>query len=215
MSKVVTTTELIKLLQISGSTFKRRYTEIVEDYLPYFWNFKVSYKGRSVLYNVEEEYGELQPLPRKTKNIKDFYVQKTDKIIESNPWNTGSNIARWVVATDNKFNHKEGTAANYIRPILKEEYNLSDERRWSEIDYEKYTYEPITQEQEKYLKELFEKYLGGEQIGNIIAERDAGYISKEQAYDKMEGNYNDAMKAFKEKYGFRPIKIGKYEKKAF
>jgi hypothetical protein len=61
-------------------------------------------------------------LPRKTalKEIKAFYSEKTDDLININPWNTGANIARQIIAKDNRYDHKEGTAANYVRPILKE-----------------------------------------------------------------------------------------------
>lgn len=57
--------------------------------------------------------------------------------------------------------------------------------------------------------------MGEENIANIIAEEEAGYKTKEEAYKSIKGFYNDAMEAFKIRYGFRPYKVGEYMKKAF
>ena len=163
-----------------------------------------------------EQYAEYEPLPRKgkAKEINDFYEKETDRIVERNPWNTGSNIAREIVSTKNKYDHAEGTAANYVRPILKNNYNVSLEKEWRKPNYEMFMYEALSEEELNYLKEMFNKYMGKKDadLANIIAAQEAGYCTKEEAFDTVKGWYNGAMDAFVEKYGYRPIKVGKYEK---
>ena len=87
------------------------------------------------------------PRKGKGKEIKEYYTDETDKIVERNPWNTGSNIAREIVSKKNKYNHAEGTAANYVRPILKNNYNISLEKEWRKPNYETFVYEVLTDEE--------------------------------------------------------------------
>ena len=211
-----TTKEVQQKLNVSRDTWKRRYEEILE-YLRLYWDYDIMPKGRSNVFVVNEEYAPLEALPRKTKSLemKEFYKEETDKIVQVNPWNSGANIARQIISKDNKYDHKEGTATNYVRPILKEEYTVSEDRKWMRLEYSTFRYVELSEEEAEYLKELFTKHLGKASIADIIASEEAGYISKEIAYGKIKGSYNDAMEEFMERYGFRPIKIGKYEKSAF
>ena len=206
------TREVQQMLGVSRETWKRRYNEILE-YLGLYWDYDIVPKGRSNSFEVKEEYAPLEPLPRKTKSIemKQFYKEETDKIVKYNPWNSGANIARQIIAKENKYEHKEGTATNYVRPVLKEGYVVSEDRKWMRLDYGRFKYEELSEEQVEYLKGLFTKYLGKVDIADILASEEAGYISKEMAYSQIKGNYNMAMEEFVDRYGFRPIKIGKYE----
>lgn len=214
--KKYNTKEVQSLLGISKDTWKRRYEEI-QEYLKLYWDYQTKEEGRCNYYIIIKEYGELQPLPRKKKSqeMKQFYAKETEHIIQYKPRNTGVNIAREIVDKNNKYSHAEGTAANYIRPILKEEYMVSDKKEWCCVNYDKYTYEPLTEKQLVYLKQLFQQYMGEESIANIVAEQEAGYRTKEEAFNSIKGLYNDAMEAFKEQYGFRPYKVGEYAKRAF
>ena len=203
-------------LGVSPVTWKRRYDEILE-YLRLYWDYELIQEGRSNVFVVNEEFAPLEKLPRKTKSVemKEFYREQTDRIVQVNPWNSGANIARQIISKDNKYDHKEGTATNYVRPILKEEDTVSEDRKWMRLEYSTFRYVELSEEEVEYLKELFTKHLGKASIADIIASEEAGYISKEAAYGKIKGSYNDAMEEFMERYGFRPIKIGKYEKSAF
>lgn len=214
--KKYSTKEVQDKLQISKDTWKRRREEILE-YLKGFWVYEIVTEGRCNCFVVYNETEDLKPLPRKTalKEIKAFYSEKTDDLINNNPWNTGANIARQIIAKDNRYDHKEGTAANYVRPILKEEYTITEHKEWHKPNYITFVYEPLEEEEKEYLNELFKKYmhrLSSESIIEAIAAEDAGYCTKEEAYDQIKGTYNQVMNEFKEKYGYRPIKIGKYEK---
>lgn len=61
---------------------------------------------------------------------------------------------------------------------------------------------------------MFNKYMGKRDIElvDIIAAQEAGYCTKEEAFDRVKGWYNGAMNAFVERFGYRPIKVGKYER---
>jgi hypothetical protein len=76
--------------------------------------------------------------------------------IESSPWNTGSNIARNIIAKGgNIFGHTEGTLTNYIRFILKEKFISPDaESRWMRQSGDKLRYEPLTGEEEEAFREI-------------------------------------------------------------
>lgn len=210
------TQELCQLLHISRDTLKRRKTEVL-DYLSLFWDFEVITEGRANYYVVKEEYSELIPMPRKTKakEIKQFYSDETHRIIDKKPWNSGTNIAREICATRNVFEHSEKTASDYVRPVLKGDYEIADEKRWMRINYLTFSYEPLSEEEVNYLKMLFKKYIGrdAEVIADIISEQRNGYLSKEEAYDKINNTYDAAIDKFMERYGFRPIKVAKYELK--
>ena len=214
MTKQYTTKEVQDLLQISKDTWKRRKEEILE-YLEKYWEYEVKQEGRRNIFIVQEEYSELQPLPRKSKTeeMEKFYAGETDNIIQHNPWNTGANIAREITATNNKYNHAEGTAANYVRPILKADYIIAEAKEWRKPNYSTFVYEEMSSEELEYLSYVFEKYLSQKNIIDTLAEEDAGYISKDVAYSCLKGMYNKAMDDFKQRYGYRPYKVGKYEKK--
>lgn len=209
--------EIQKLLNISVDTWKRRREEIISEYLPQFWSFEIKQQGRMMIFQVLEEYAPLEPLPRKGKKpeVIQFYTQKTEAIVEVKPHNTGSNISREIFATDNKYNHAERTIANYVRPILKENYTVA-EKIWAETDYANYEYCPLNQEQLEYLKDKFRLYLGQNSmmIADALADHESGFILASEAIERMSKPYNNAMDDFIARYGFRPIKVGKYERNA-
>jgi len=213
--KTYTLDELKKVLNISKRQWDERKEELLE-YFKMFFVYEITMKGRSYNFHIKEIITEYEPLPRKTKmeEIVKFYEQEVDHILQYKPRNTGSNLAREIVAKNNKQNHKEGTAANYIRPYLKANYTVSD-REWCVIDYDTFTYEPIPADALAELKKLFNIYLSSEVVADAIADAEAGYSTKEEAYNKLKGNYNDALTAFKDKYGYRPYKAGELKKNAW
>lgn len=78
-----------------------------------------------------------------------------------------------------------------------------------------YSYDKITEEQLKYLNSQFTTYLNSESIADAIADTEAGYTTKEETYECLKGNYDKAIKVFKDKYGFRPYKAGELIKNAW
>lgn len=107
-----------------------------------------------------------------------------------------------TLSKNNKYSHKKGTAENYIRPYLKENYEIEN-REWCYIDCEHFSYAKIADEL-KYLNQQFSKYLDSNQTAKIIGDQKSGYISKEETYSKLE-KYELAIEAFIDKYGFRPL----------
>ena len=211
-----TTKEVQEMLGISSDTWRRRLDEILE-FLKQFWDYEIIPYKRSSLFIVKRVYGEVPKLPRKTriKEIKEFYRQETENVIKINPWNTGTNVARTILSYSNPYEHKQDTGSRYVRPILKEEYSLSSERKWCELDYKHNLYIPISNEQEEFLRTMFRLYLSDDKTAEIIAAQEAGYITKDEVLTALFGNYNSAMEKFVERYGFRPIKVGEYIKNAF
>lgn len=195
--------------------WEERKEELLE-YMKMYFNYEITLKGRSYQFHIKEQYQEYEPMPRKTRmpEIKAFYEQEAEHILTYKPRNTGANLAREIIDKNNKYNHAVGTAANYIKPFLKKNYEVG-EREWCQINYDTYSYDKISAEQLKSLNELFNKYLSSNAMANAIADQEAGYTTKEEAYERLKVYYNDAMLAFKEKYGFRPYKAGELIKKAW
>lgn len=135
--------------------------------------------------------------------------------------NTGNNIARVmcnnVLSPAKQYNHTEDTAARYIRPILKSDF-IKKMSRWCAIDYTTNQYIPLEIEQLDYLMRLFrgeientkESYKLSQEMMEIMADADAGNISKEEMKEKTVDTawklYNVKIEQFKKKYGFRPYK---------
>ena len=217
--KKYSTEELKQVLKISKRAWETRKEEVIE-YIGYYFDFEVNREGSSIYYHVKEQYEDWVGIPRKSnsKEIKEFYKEETHKIVDYQPWNTGSNVARRILERRNKYNHAEKTAACYVRPVLKEDYMvIKEEGKWMETDYYKNDYVEITEEQEKYLKDLFAQHKSNN--FDIIADVEAGVINREEAgvqlYEKEKYSYDKVMALFKERYGFRPYKVPKYQAKAF
>ena len=213
--KIYTLAELKEVLKISKRQWEERKEEVLE-YMKVFFDYEITLKGRSYQFNIKKQYCEYEPLPRKTKSpeIQAFYKQETDHIVQYKKRNTGSNIAREIVSKNNKYNHAVSTATHYICPYLKKNYEV-EEREWCEINYEKFSYDKISEEQLNFLNSQFKKYFNSEIIANAIADQEAGYTTKEEAYEKLKARYHEVMDVFRHKYGFRPYKAGELIKKAW
>lgn len=213
--KIYTLDELKKALHISKRMWEERKEELL-DYMKLFFNYEITLKGRSYQFHIKEQYQEYEPMPRKSKTpeIQAFYEQEAEHILTYKPRNTGANLAREIIDKNNKYHHAVGTAANYIKPFLKKNYEIG-EREWCQINYETYSYDKISDEQLKCLNNLFNKYLSSNAVADAIADQEAGYTTKEEAYECLKSHYNSAMLAFKEQYGFRPYKAGELIKKAW
>lgn len=208
--------EFCKQLGISDNQADRRLDELLE-WLKIFFDYEfIKGSGTPHIITIKEQYCEYEPLPRKNKapEIIAFYGNEVDHILQYKPRNTGSNLAREIVAKNNKYNHKEGTAVHYIRPYLKENYEI-DKREWCYIDYEHFSYDKIDPAQLKYLNQQFVKYLDSAYVAEVMGDQKSGYISKEEAYDKLDNRYEAAIQAFIDKYGFRPYRAGDLIKEAW
>lgn len=213
--RTYTLTELKDILHISKRAWEERKSEVLE-WMKLFFDYEITLKGRSYQFHIKQQLLEYEPFPKKKDiaEIKAFYERETDHILQYKPRNTGANLAREINAKNNQYNHKAGTIANYIRPYLKAKYEVGD-KEWCKINYVDYCYEPISEEERKYLSDLFNSYLSSATAADIIGDVEAGYINQEEGYARLKQRYNDAMTAFKEEYGFRPYKAGYLKRKAW
>jgi len=90
-------------------------------------------------------------------------------------------------------------------------------KKWCKINYETNTYEPLEEEQIRYLIELFKDKDLSQTILDVTASYKSGNISKIEFREKVsvaaEKTYDKIMQVFKKKYGFRPQKVSKWEEK--
>ena len=205
--------ELRKALKIPEKQWERRRDDLLE-YFKLFFDYSYSFKGRSYVFDIKEQYAEYEPIPRKSqfKEIYGFYANEVDNILQMKPRNTGSNLAREICDTNNQYNHQESTAASYIRPYLKENYVVCD-KAWCRIDYENYTYLPIGNDELTELHRLFETYLNSKDTAEILSSVEAGYDTKDGAILKLRDRYLTAISRFKNKFGYRPYKAGELRRK--
>ena len=221
--KAYETKELMSVLGITRSSWGRRKEEYL-DWFKLFFDYDIVIQGEKRVYIIKEIFGEYEPLPRKKKSIevKEYYVQETSKIVKQEPTNTGSNIARNIVAVNNKYDHKEGTASVYVRSILKEGYRV-DGKIWCKRTEDGLHYEPINEEQIAYLNECITQQFKDDKVQeyavDMYTDYEAGLITKKdfnEAIGSMTGMaFLSAMDRFILKYGFRPMKIPMWVEGAF
>lgn len=124
--------EFCQELNIPMNQAERRLNELL-DWLKIFFDYDfIKGKGTPHIITIKEQYCEYEPLLKKASKVPEmtaFYEQETDHIIQYKPRNSGSNIARQIVYHNNKYNHAEGTIANYIRPYLRAAYYI-DDKQW-------------------------------------------------------------------------------------
>ena len=171
-------------------------------------------RGRSYIFIIKAQYSEYESMFGKDKaeRIQAFYIKKTDEILDYKPRSTRANIAREIEQTDNKYNHATGTMENYIRSYLKANYCVDDKQQ-CEFNYKNCSYDVILEEQLRYLDKQFEKYLSSRKVANLIADKEAGYLTKEEFCLRLDDRYLEALMQFKKKYGFKLYKAGELRKR--
>lgn len=206
-----------QLFHISAKTFSNKRQEYL-DYLSQYYIYEL--QGRKIILKQEIKPFETRMKVRESKKEQNtaIYRDLTHKIIFHKPLNSGSNIAREIDQSPMKpiENHKQSTIENYIRPILKEDFEVIS-KKWSRINYETNEYEPLTHEQSMYLYQLFRSKDLSEEIMDITADYKAGNISKQEFTAKVgkvsEFSYDKAIQDFKKKFGFRPFKASNWQEK--
>ena len=208
------------LFHIKATTFRSKKKEYLE-YLKQYYEFEE--KGKKIILLKQLKPFETRMKKRTDNQIKkeQQYREATHKVISEQPLNTGSNIARImcnnVLSPAYQYKHTEDTAARYVRHSLKEDF-IKKMSRWCSIDYATNQYIPLESEQLDYLMKLFRGQIDSsnqskilsQEIMDIIADADAGNISKaemkEKTVDAAWKLYDLRMKEFKKKFGFRPYK---------
>ena len=218
-----TTKEFKEVTGVSKKHWETNKKEFLE-YCSKFFKFTQYRRGRVFCYNVTEILEEWKPYPGK-KNVemmKKFYEEETCRIIEKQPRNTGSNVARILIAEDrNPYIHQERTMTHYIRPCLKNNFSTeSEDRAWCELIKEENVYRELTKEELDYLyEECFEKAaFTKKEMMDAIADMKAGTISEEEAgiavVAYLVGPFETSIDKFKKKYKFRPIRVPLWKAKS-
>lgn len=215
VNQIYTTEQLKKELSITKRSWDTRREELLE-YFKLFFDYEIINKGRSRCYKILNVYTDYEPLPkkRKTTEIMAFYKEKTAEIVDKQPLNTGSNIARIIVETDNKYDHAELTATRYVRPVINEEYDKTT-RQWCFINYQTQEYEPLTKEQLNYLQECFcSKGASQQELSEEMLYLDA-FLNNEIGYNEIANllitnkktAFERAIEKFQSKYDRRPMSV--------
>lgn len=155
-----TLSEFKTILHITKWQWEEKKEELLE-HLKIYFNYEITRVGRGYCVEVFEQYAEYEPLTRKNsvKEMSNYYYECTKEEVKEQPWNTGSNIARNIIAKDkNVYEHAEGTIGNYVRPIVKEKFTSpNSETQWMKASKDGLSYEPLTEEELAYLKTLLEQ----------------------------------------------------------
>lgn len=212
--KDYTLNELKQVLNISARQWEEKRSELLE-HLKLYFDYEITKIGRSYNIRIIEQYAEYEPLPRKskTKEMTDYYYECTKEEVKEQPWNTGSNIARNIIAKDkNVYEHAEGTITNYVRPIVKEKFTSPNpDAQWMKLAEDKLSYIPLTEEELDYLQHLFDTNNVNNNKAKIMSLYKSKQISKreasEQIFNLTEGWYGTIMQNFKAKYKFVPITV--------
>lgn len=218
--------ELLDTLKITKYQWETRREEVLDN-LSDACDFElVHLSGRhKSCFKIKEIYGEYQPLLRKNiysrerKNAmyKNFVVKEIEKGSEGHVegvLETTANLARKSLDDKeiSKLNHAQGTSENYIRPVLKSNLFNKGDKVWARLFSDNH-YEAISEEQLAFLTGLF-KEANIEKVVDTFSEYQSGNLSKEEAKELIFGEvghkYCAVMSLFKNKYGFRPIKVSYY-----
>lgn len=223
LGKKYTTEEFKSILGVGRKTWDGRREELLEHCKDYF-DFKVVSEGRYKYYIITKIIADYEPLPRRSKTAEknSFYSEKVETIIKQQPLNTGSNIGRIIVKEDNKFGHKEGTAAKRSRDVLRKDYQKIT-LKWCFLDKVNNIYQPLNEEELEYLFEGFKNHKSSENKEMFI-EKLMGFVDayfndeitedtfQDQCKLQMFTAYEYAMERFIKKYGRRPMCVPIYKK---
>lgn len=209
-----------QLFHVTPNTFSKSRKDYLQ-HLKEYYLFEEKGKKIILLKQLKPFETRMQKRQETTKVKEEEYREATHKVIAEQPLNTGSNIARImcnnVLSPAFHYKHTEDTAARYVRCSLKEDF-VKKMSRWCSIDYNTNEYIPLKNEEFDYLMQLFrgqidndkESKILSQEIMDIIADADAGNISKAEMKEKTADTawklYNLRMEQFKKKFGFRPYK---------
>lgn len=176
---------------------------------------------------ITEVYSDYVPIGRKKnetnkeQKLKDYSMFALEQIVII-PLNSVANIARCAAvdpALDEAYHLMPKSIEKYIRPFVRSDKVKIIEKCWVILKDDRYI--PLTAEQEEFLKQMFnqEGKECGKDVLDAIADWKSGLLSQEEAqkivFSKGENKYKVIMQAFKERYGYMPIKVPHLELNAF
>ena len=230
VGKTYSTKEMIQLFGVSESTWSHGGKNKLLDNFKQYYDYDVSYEGRSTFYHITKQYGEYdKPLRKNDSKKRDaIYSEEIIKVIKKDRVQTAKNVSRIIKDTDPiaEFNHKESTVYENTRLRMREMFGANMisggtiggmlDKVWCGLDRQTNTYFPLSDKLYEDFKEMMstERKETIEPELELYSDFENGLIEKEEFYKSVaEINFRaflTAQETFKEKYGYRPIKVPVY-----
>lgn len=182
---IYTTKQIASMIGVSYDYFKRNRSKF-EDYLKWFYDFRIVTDNKSINYELLEERAELIPYKVFKKQSKNKAIfQSVVEVLKQDNRQTGSNIAR-IISQENEIIPLQlqlSTLTIYSRKNLKrlvqEHYYEKTNYTWCVLNKRKNAYEPLTESQITELRSYF--HCNDENIEIIWAEYQEGGLTLEEA----------------------------------
>lgn len=229
--KIYSTKEVSTMLKISIATWRRRREEIL-DFLDLFWEYDVEItKNNNVKFLVYKEYSELPPLPTKERDsLVDYTGECFDFIVATlqiNREQTGVSIAGLMKLLGFQFkegkDYAESSLAKLAAPVLRRLYSSLPQEAVESVWVRKVR---VDKEGRKFYSRMSQEHIDA--FRKILKERRAAWdfnakaeeqyyedinsgVSKRKSKENIGGmwvnDFESALYAFKQIYGYIPIKI--------
>ena len=213
--------ELLNMLNISDNQWKRRKEEVLA-LLEDCCSFEMHSGGvhNSLTFIIKEVYNDNPVLADRRSASREEKLRDYEKFtleeLPKHPLNSIANLARNAVEDKQlkqKYAHKEISAMNYIRPVIKSDKVSAKQKYWARLEGNSYI--PLNREEEAFLKQCFQESMHIREEYELMAMHENGDVEKEQIkealFNKVKRSYDNAMNKFIEEYGFRPIKATYWE----
>ena len=229
VGKTYSTKEMIQLFGVSQSTWSHSRNKLLDNFKQYY-EYDVSYEGRSIFYHILKQFGEYNKPLRKNDSLRRdaIYSQEIIKVIKKDKVQTAKNVSRIIKDEEPivELNHKEGTVYENTRLRMREMFGKSLteggtiggmlDKVWCGLDRQTNKYFPLSDKLYDEFKEMMriERNETIEPELELYSDYENGLIEKEEFYKSVaEINFKaflTAQEDFKDKYGYRPIKVPVY-----
>ena len=213
-----------EVLMIKYSSFKQHKKDYLNK-LSQCCSYTIGKAGNAYIYTITEVYCQYESptseAARNRKVISDF----VSDMIDAEPYHTPSSLGRRATYDEEvkKTKYAQSTIKEYVKIDLRTKYYIK-ERLWGkvlDIDTPEEVVSPLEDNELQTLKDLFKKY-GSEKMekdGALLEEYNEGMITREEYLESLgDANaafFNNAKTEFSKIYGFKPIRIGVYDRTAY
>lgn len=197
---------------ITDGMWRNRHDDLLEHINDYFSIQEIK-EGRYYYYIVPDEIPEEIPkLPRKNnkqEKMNDYEQYVVDNLPDKPTPLSKSKMARDAIQDfgKEKYNHNSYRAVSerYVGPAMDKHGEHSIKMVWVDKD----TYLPLTEEQDRYLHDCFNKvHLSELEMANAFKK-----YAQEQDISEELDNFTKAIDLFRMQYAFRPISVYEWQKK--
>lgn len=231
---IYTTQEIKDFFSVSESTWKKKRDTLLR-HLSLFYDYEIIYDNKDhrkrnyLITKKKQDYIEYSSNAKKEIDKRDrIFEKEIIDVIENDNLQTAKNISRLIDEDIKKeFDYTSGTIYEYTRLRVNEWFGKGNntcgtkgmitEKIWCCLDTEHNYYIRLSEEQKKYLFEIYGEEKGDliEKELSLISDCENGLITKEILYKEI-GDYSyccftKAKDKFKERYGYYPIKVPVYE----